>query len=132
VRSSGSRRRLERGSAVVEFALVLPVLLLLCLALVQIGVLGRDQLLLVQAARAGSRQSVVDPEDGPVRSAALEAAPGLDPTLVEVTVDRTGGLGQPVEVTVGYRARIAVPLAGLFFPSEVRLEASTAMRQEFP
>jgi hypothetical protein len=51
---------------------------------------------------------------------------------VEVTVDRTGGLGQPVDVTVGYNARIAVPLAGLFFPSEVRLEASTAMRQEFP
>jgi Flp pilus assembly protein TadG len=116
----------------VEFALVLPFLLLLCLALVQIGVLGRDQLLLVQAARAGSRQAVVDPEDGAVRSAALEAAPGLDPARVEVTVDRTGGLGQPVEVTVGYRARIAVPLAGLFFPSEVRLEASTAMRQEFP
>jgi hypothetical protein len=51
---------------------------------------------------------------------------------VEVAVDRTGGLGQPVEVTVDYNARIAVPLAGLFFPSEVRMEASTAMRQEFP
>lgn len=116
----------------MEFALVLPVLLLLCLALVQIGLLARDQLLLVQAARAGSRQAVVDPEDGTVRSVALEAAPGLDPTRVEVTVDRTGGLGQPVVVTVGYEARIAVPLAGLFFPSEVGLEASTAMRQEFP
>jgi Flp pilus assembly protein TadG len=130
--SSGSGRRLERGSAVVEFALVLPVLLLLCLALVQIGLLARDQLLLVQAARAGSRQAVVDPEDRTVRSAVLEAAPGLDPIRVEVTVNRTGGLGQPVDVTVGYNARIAVPLAGLFFPSEVRLEASTAMRQEFP
>jgi len=116
----------------VEFALVLPVLLLLCLALVQIGLLARDQLLLVQAARAGTRQAVVDPDDGAVRSVALEAAPGLDPTRVEVTVDRTGGLGRPVEVTVGYEARIAVPLAGLFFPSEVGLEASTTMRQEFP
>jgi Flp pilus assembly protein TadG len=84
----------------VEFALVLPVLLLLCLALMQIGLLARDQLLVVQAARAGSRQAVVDPEDATVRSAALEAAPGLDPTRVEVTVDRAGGLGQPVMVTV--------------------------------
>ena len=67
-----------------------------------------------------------------VRSAALQAAPGLDPTRVEVTVDRTGGLGQPVEVIVGYEATIAVPLAGVIFPSEVSLEASTAMRQEFP
>ena len=47
-------------------------------------------------------------------------------------MDRTGGLGQPVEVTVGYQAKIAIPLAGLFFPSEVSLEASTTMRQEFP
>jgi Flp pilus assembly protein TadG len=131
VRGSGWGRRLERGSAVVEFALVLPVLLLLCLALMQIGLLARDQLLVVQAARAGSRQAVVDPEDATVRSAALEAAPGLDPTRVEVTVDRAGGLGQPVMVTVAYEERVAVPLAGLFFPSEVRLEASTAMRQEF-
>jgi len=132
VGSNGLGRGRERGSAVVEFALVLPILLLLCLALVQIGLLARDQLLLVQAARAGSRQAAVDPVDSAARSAALDAAPGLDPERVEVTVVRTGGLGQPVEVTVGYGARIAVPLAGLFFPSEVRLEASTAMRQEFP
>jgi hypothetical protein len=117
---------------VVEFALLLPILLLLCLALVQIGLLARDQLLLVQAARAGSRQAVVDLDDGAVRSAVLDAAPGLDPARVEVSVVRAGGLGRPVEVTVGYGARIALPLAGLFFPSEVWLEASTAMRQEFP
>ena len=83
MRSRAWGRRLERGSAVVEFALVLPLLLLLCLALLQIGLLARDQLLLVQAARAGSRQAVVDPEDGTVRSAALQAAPGLDPTRAE-------------------------------------------------
>ena len=35
-------RRLERGSAAVEFALLLPILLLLLLALVQVGVLARE------------------------------------------------------------------------------------------
>jgi len=48
-------RRLERGSAAVEFALLLPILLLLLLALVQVGVLARDSLLLTQASRAGAR-----------------------------------------------------------------------------
>ena len=129
--NSAFERGRERGSAVVEFALVLPILLLLCLALVQVGLLARDQLLLVQASRAGSRQAAVDPDDGAVRVAALDAAPGLDPARVEVTVVRAGGVGQPVVVTVDYGASIAVPLAGVFFPSEVRLEASTAMRQEF-
>jgi Flp pilus assembly protein TadG len=48
-------RRLERGSAAVEFALLLPILLLLLLALVQVGVIARDSLLLTQASRAGAR-----------------------------------------------------------------------------
>ena len=51
--------RNERGSAAVEFALVLPILLLLALALVQVGLLVRDQLILVEAARAGARQAAV-------------------------------------------------------------------------
>ena len=44
----------ERGSAAVEFALVFPLILLLLLALMQIGVLARDQLVLTQASRAGA------------------------------------------------------------------------------
>jgi hypothetical protein len=48
-------QRLDRGSAAVEFALLLPILLLLLLALVQVGVLARDSLLLTQASRAGAR-----------------------------------------------------------------------------
>ncbi len=132
MRRSPRRRGWERGSAVVEFALVLPILLLVCLALVQIGVLARDQLLLVQGARAGARQAAVDPDDGVVRTMVLEAAPGLDPTRVDVTVERAGGRGEPVRVTVGYDATIAVPLAGLFLPEMVRLDAAATMRQEFP
>ena len=45
----------ERGSAAVEFALLLPILLLLLLALVQVGVIARDSLVLTQASRAGAR-----------------------------------------------------------------------------
>lgn len=122
----------ECGSAVVEFALVLPILLLVCIALVQITVIARDQLLVVQAARASARDAAVDPDDDAVRSTALEAAPGLDPASVDVTVTRAGGQGEPVRVTVGYEAMIAAPLAGVLLPSSVRLTAESTMRQEFP
>ena len=121
----------ERGSAVVEFALVLPILLLVSLAIVQVGVIARDQLLTVEAARAGAREAAVDSDAEAVRSTAIAAAPGLDPARMELSVRRTGGLGQPVVVTVGYSVPITVPLAGWLFPSEVRLTAVTAMRQEF-
>ena len=46
-------QRLDRGSAAVEFALLLPIMLLLLLALVQVGVIARDSLVLTQASRAG-------------------------------------------------------------------------------
>ena len=42
--------RQERGSAAVEFALVVPLVLVLALALVQVGLVARDRLL-VQAYR---------------------------------------------------------------------------------
>ena len=44
----------EAGLVVVEFALLLPILLLFLLAAVQVGVLARDQLLLAQSSRAAA------------------------------------------------------------------------------
>jgi Flp pilus assembly protein TadG len=48
-------RRGEAGTAAVEFALVLPLLLVIALALVQVGLVIRDRLLVEEAARAGAR-----------------------------------------------------------------------------
>jgi Flp pilus assembly protein TadG len=47
--------RSERGTAAVEFALVLPLVLVVALAVVQTGLLVRDRLLVEAAARAGAR-----------------------------------------------------------------------------
>jgi Flp pilus assembly protein TadG len=124
-------RRDETGSAVVEFALVLPLLLLVALALVQVTVVGRDRLLLQHAARAGAREAAVDADDAAVRQAVLDAAVPLDPAGVSVTVERAGGFGQPVLVRVAFDVPVAMPLAGWLLPASVHLAAQTAMRQEF-
>lgn len=115
----------------MEFALVLPLLLLLTLAVVQVGLLARDQLAVTQAARAGARQAAVDPDEGAVRDAALGTAGVLDAGLVEVAVTREGSRGDPVTVIVRYRDPIRVPLLSWLLPSEVALQASVTERQEF-
>jgi Flp pilus assembly protein TadG len=120
----------ERGSAVVELALLLPVLFLVLLAAVQVGLLARDRLLVQEAARAGARAASVSLQDADARAAALRAAPGLDPERLEVAVAREGGQGTVVTVEVAYRARIAGPIAGWLLPAEVTLEGAAAMRQE--
>lgn len=123
--------RRERGSAVVEFALVLPILLMVTLAVVQVGLVARDQLMVVQASRAGAREAAVSDDEETVRSAAVHAAVGLDPDALDVEVSRTGTQGEPVTVTVRYAESIRVPLVAWLFPSAISLRSSAVARQEF-
>ncbi len=124
-------RILDRGSAAVEFALLLPLLLLLLLALVQVGVVARDSLVLTQASRAGAREAAVQPSVDAVDDAVHAAAAGLDPERLRVDVSWSGSRGAPVTVSVAYDVPIASLLAGWLLPASVSLEASATMRQEF-
>jgi Flp pilus assembly protein TadG len=121
----------ERGSAAVEFALLLPILLVLLLALVQIGVLARDRLVLAQAARAGAREAAIQESDEAVRDAALAAGAGLDPARLGLDVRRQGERGAPVSVALSYDVHVAGVLAGWLLPATVTLTTSATARQEF-
>lgn len=118
-----------RGSAAVELALVLPLALLFALALVQVGLLAKDALVVVQAAREGAREATVSSDQERVRQAALRGG-GLPPDRTDVTVQRAGGVGQPVTVRVSYRAPMVVPFVEWLFPDEVAVESEATMRQE--
>jgi Flp pilus assembly protein TadG len=125
------RARNEDGTAAVEFALVLPIVLAIVLALVQVGLLVRDRLLVESAVRSGARTAAVEPGDDAVRSAVLRAAPALDPSALSVSVSRAGARGEPVTVTVDYAATIRVPFVSWLFPTGVSMRADATDRQEF-
>ena len=126
-----SRSAAADGSAAVEFALLLPFVFLLLLALVQVGVLARNSLLLTQASRAGAREAAVQPSTDAVVQAVRAAATGLDPNRLHVDVTWSGERGEPVTVSVGYEAPVAPLLAGWLLPESVALSATATMRQEF-
>jgi len=119
-----------RGSAAVEFALVLPLILTLALALLQVGLLVKDQMVVQEASRAGARQASVSRDDASVDNAVSEAAAGLDPAAITTSVRRSPGEGTPVTVRVAYEAPITLPIVGWLFPNVVRLSAEVTMRQE--
>ncbi len=122
----------ERASASVEFALVLPLVLIMALALVQVGLLVKDQLVVSGGARAGAREGAVTSDDARVQQAAIDAASagGLDPSRLGVTVEREGGVGTPVKVTVTYDDQVVVPLVAWLFPTSIHLTSTVTMRQE--
>ena len=132
MRTSVARIAGVRGSAAVEFALVLPILFVVLLGLVQVGVLAKDELLVQQAARIGARQAAISPDGDSVRAAAVAASGGLDESRVTVTVSGGSAQGEPVSVAVTYDAPISVPFVEWLFPPSVSLDAGAIDRREYP
>jgi Flp pilus assembly protein TadG len=120
----------EGASAAVEFALVLPLVLIMALALLQVGLLVKDRLVVEESARAGARQGAVTTDDAEVRRAATDGAVSLDPDRLEVAIKREGGAGTAVTVNVVYHAPVTVPFVTWLFPGAVDLTATASMRQE--
>lgn len=113
----------QRGQALVEFALVLPVLLVLALAIAQIAELGIARLALEQGAAEGARIGALTNDDELIRSSVSAAVAPLDPAKVGITVDPAardrgpeprGGL---LRVTLRYA--IAAPLGFIGLPQLV-------------
>ncbi len=118
----------DEGQAAVELALVLPLVAILLLALVQVGLIVRDQILVIHAAREAAREAAVDAGAGvPARAAAASST--LDDDRLTVESSDRGGPGSRVRIHVRYRAPTDVPLVGGVIP-DFTLEASATMRVE--
>jgi Flp pilus assembly protein TadG len=78
----------DDGQAIVEFALVLPLLMGLLLGIVQFGIVFNNYETLTDAARVGGRQAAVSRFVGDngasAETAARAAASGLDPSTLAV------------------------------------------------
>jgi Flp pilus assembly pilin Flp len=121
-------RRDERGQAAVELALALPLLALVALALLQVGLVVRDQLVLTHAAREAAREAALDDDPGAARAGALSGSRLDADRLVVVTSGRRGP-GSRVTATLTYRSPTEVPLVGRLV-GDVRLHAVVTMRVE--
>ena len=118
----------DEGQAAVELALVLPLVALVLLAVVQVGLVARDQVLVVHAAREAARQAAVEPSPDAPRRAAL-AGSGLEGDRLSLDLTGRAGAGSRVRVEVRYRAPTRVPLVGAAV-GDVALHATATMRVE--
>ena len=114
----------ERGQATVELALVLPVVVLLLLAVVQVALVGRDQVAVAHAAREAARAAAVDPAPEAAVRAARAVVPGAT-----VEVGPRPAVGGQVRVTVTVVVHTDVPFVGPLVP-DPELTATAVMRVE--
>jgi len=118
----------ERGQTSVELVLALPVLALLLLLIVQVGLVVRDQVLLVHAAREAAREAAVASDRNAARRGALAGA-RLEPGRLTVETEGRDGPGSRVTARLSYRSPTEVPLVGALL-GDVHLSATATMRVE--
>ena len=110
----------------IEFALVLPLVLVLLVGVVEVAVVARSELQLVHAAREGAREAAASPDTR--RSvAAVRAALGGAGRAARVSVRRSARVGDKATVRVSLTHTVAGPIFGGF---SLELKAQSTMRVE--
>ncbi len=101
-----ARGRTDDGQAAVEFALALPLVVVVLLVIAQLGVSTRNEIAVELAAREGARAGSVAADPAGAATAAARRAVGLPIEVsTTVTADR-------VSVTVTYVDPTDLPLIG--------------------
>jgi Flp pilus assembly protein TadG len=96
----------ERGQSMTEFAVVLPILVVLLFGIVQFGILFNNYVTLTDAARAGARAGAVSRQapspSGAADAAVRASASDLNQGSLGVNVSSSWSAGSPVTVTATY------------------------------
>ena len=121
----------EKGASAVEFALILPILVILVFGIVQFGIAYNNYIALTHAAREGARLAAVNMDETEsiewFENRVRESAPSV--TIESIALSgQDGNIGDPVSVTVtGEVLNIEIPLVGSW---PVQLTSTATLRLE--
>ena len=126
-----TRLRDEHGASAVEFAFIVPLLLLLVLGIAEFGHAFQVQGTLSAAAREGARVMALQNDPAAARAAVRSAAPTLDPAVTDAQITvaptacpLTSRTTTNVRVTVDY----PMPFLTDFFGADIDLTGTGVMR----
>jgi len=121
----------EKGASAVEFAIILPILIMVIFAIFQFGIAYNNYIALTHAAREGARLAAVNFDEDPglaeFEARIRDSAPTVNIESIE-RAGQDGKIGDMVSVTVtGEVLNIEIPLAGSW---PVQLTSTATLRIE--
>ena len=122
----------RRGQAMVEFALILPVFILILLGIMEFGLVFHQYLVVTAASREGARVAALGGTDAETRTIVNNSAASVNTGQLTTTITPTVRVkGQTVSVQVTNPVTIRTPLIAQAFPQNpFPVSGTTIMRVE--
>jgi Flp pilus assembly protein TadG len=126
----------RKGAAVVEFAVISPLLILVLLGMIECGRMVMVQQALTTAVREGARAASMRGSSGAAKDAVEEflVGAGVRGSRVAVKLGSNGitAHGQPITVTVSVPFAKVSWLPSPFFMKSAMMSSTATMRRETP
>ena len=121
-----------RGQTLVEFALIVPLFILILVGLFDVGRAVFNYSTVANAARQAARVAIVDQDQTAIRDAAKAAGSGLNLSDANIVLGSCLDKGCPYSVTVTYDFNAATPLIGQLFNPTLTSTAVMPVEYENP
>jgi Flp pilus assembly protein TadG len=119
------------GQSMVEFALLLPLFILIVVVIFDLGRAVFYYSAIYNAAREGARNGVITRDQSAMETAVITYAYGLDPTTLQINATYWPKPVYEVRVAVSYTFKPAIPLVSFLLPGgEITLRTQSVMETE--
>lgn len=123
----------QKGQSLVEFAIILPILLLILIGILEFGMILNSYLTIHSASREGARLAIVGGSDIEIETLITNMYPNLDVENLTVNITPVEGMrnsGDTITVKVTYNYTGISPIIGDIITDHIILKAHTSMRIE--
>jgi Flp pilus assembly protein TadG len=123
----------QKGQALVEFAVILPLLLLLIMGIIEFGMMLNSYLTVRNVSREGARAGIVGSTNAEIENTIISTSPNLEESKLTINITPAEGSrksGDTLTVQLTYKYELIVPIISSLLGNEIDLKAQTSMRIE--
>lgn len=122
----------EKGQSLVEFALMLPLLIVILFGIIDFGRVFNAYLTINHASREAARAASIGKDDTTIKNTAVNDAANISLTADQVGINFPTGdrsSGNDAKITITYPITFLTPVIGNIV-GPIKLKATTIMRVE--